>query len=175
MFRISGDINFEILVEDSDTGGPSLITVRIECLFAFQFWYCELCVKNQWGGWAESIILLVFIWCGYFSYRWLRGGGVGQKVIFRSSWNRIFCLLLRLKSRTAWGAFHRPAFMVWCWSREREGLGESKILFCYPRGLRASPQIYRGRGGLIYCVWSICRWLSQWWLVFVLLRCCCGW
>ena len=112
MIRISGDINFEILVEDSDTGGPSLITVRIECLFAFQFWYCELCVKNQWGGWAESIILLVFIWCGYFSYRWLRGGGVGQKVIFRSSWNRIFCLLLRLKSRRAWGAFRRPAFMV---------------------------------------------------------------
>ena len=45
-----GARNFEILVEDSDNGGTSSITIRIECLFAFQFWYCELCVKNQWQG-----------------------------------------------------------------------------------------------------------------------------
>ena len=35
--------------EDSDTGGPSSITVRMEYLRAFQYWYCELCVENQWG------------------------------------------------------------------------------------------------------------------------------
>ena len=35
MFRISGDVKFEIVVEDSDTGGPSSLTVRMEDLFAF--------------------------------------------------------------------------------------------------------------------------------------------
>ena len=29
--------NFEILVEDSGTGGPSSLTIRMEHLFAFQF------------------------------------------------------------------------------------------------------------------------------------------
>ena len=29
--------NFVILVEDSDTGGPSLVAVRMEYLFAYQF------------------------------------------------------------------------------------------------------------------------------------------
>ena len=33
----SGGIKFVILVEDSDTRGPSSITVRKEHLFAFQF------------------------------------------------------------------------------------------------------------------------------------------
>ena len=33
--------------EDSNTGGPSLVTVRIENVFTFQYWYCELCVENQ--------------------------------------------------------------------------------------------------------------------------------
>ena len=28
------------------------------------------------------------------------------------------------------------------------------------------------RGGVITCVWSVCRWLSQWWLVFFIgVRC----
>ena len=31
-----GTSNFVVLVEDSDTGGPSSITVRIKYLFAFQ-------------------------------------------------------------------------------------------------------------------------------------------
>ena len=35
-FRISGAYNFEILVDDSNTGNLSSITFRIECLFAFQ-------------------------------------------------------------------------------------------------------------------------------------------
>ena len=42
-----GTQNFEILVEDSGTDGPSSITVAIECLFAFQFGYCKVCVKKQ--------------------------------------------------------------------------------------------------------------------------------
>ena len=36
-------------VEDSGTGGPSSITVRMEYLFTFQYWYCELCVENRLG------------------------------------------------------------------------------------------------------------------------------
>ena len=39
----------EILFGDSSTGCPSLITLRIEYLFTFQFLYCEPCVKNWWG------------------------------------------------------------------------------------------------------------------------------
>ena len=45
---------------------------------------------------------------------------------------------------------------------------ESKICFCYPRGLRASPQIKHERCGVIQFVWRVYK-LSQWWLVFVLL------
>ena len=35
--ELVGAQNFEILVEDSDTGGPSSIIVRIEYLFPLQF------------------------------------------------------------------------------------------------------------------------------------------
>ena len=47
VLRISAASNFEILEEDSGTGSPRSIIVRIECLFACQFWYCEICVKNR--------------------------------------------------------------------------------------------------------------------------------
>ena len=50
VFRISGGIKFWDPVEDYDTGSPSSITVRREYLLAFQYWYCELCVENGWGG-----------------------------------------------------------------------------------------------------------------------------
>ena len=36
-WEAGGDIKYVILVEDSDTGGPSSITVRIEYLRAFQY------------------------------------------------------------------------------------------------------------------------------------------
>ena len=49
VFRISGGINCWDPVEDSDTGGPSSITVRMEYLRAIQYWYCEFCVEN-WRG-----------------------------------------------------------------------------------------------------------------------------
>ena len=44
VFRISGSIKF--WDEDFNTGGPSLFAVRMEYVFAFQFWYCELCMEN---------------------------------------------------------------------------------------------------------------------------------
>ena len=57
--------NFEILVEDSNTGSLSSITVQIECLFTIfvPIPICELCLKNdegeaesiiKWGGWGRS-------------------------------------------------------------------------------------------------------------------------
>ena len=35
VFRSSGDLNFVILVQDSDTGVPSSVIVRMEYLFVF--------------------------------------------------------------------------------------------------------------------------------------------
>ena len=74
-------------VEDSDTGGPSLVTIRMEYLLAFQYWYCQLCVKTDEGE-AESIVLLIFVlwWCLNL---WCMRGGV-VTVLFRASWNHIF-------------------------------------------------------------------------------------
>ena len=52
-----GAWNFEILVEDSDTGGPSSVAAQIESFFVIfvQISICELCLKNDEGE-AESII-----------------------------------------------------------------------------------------------------------------------
>ena len=50
-----GAWNFEILVEDSNTDGPSSIAVLRECLFTIFIPICELCLKNDEGE-AESII-----------------------------------------------------------------------------------------------------------------------
>ena len=90
MFRIIGGIKFWELVEDSDGSNPSLSTVRMEYLFAFPFWYCELCLENWWGvGIKHCFFVNLFPWqC--FNCRWMRGSWVGQKVLFRSSWSCIF-------------------------------------------------------------------------------------
>ena len=55
-------MNFEILVEDSDTGSPSSVTVRMEYLFAFQYWYCELCAKTRWGEGRKHCLLVFVLW-----------------------------------------------------------------------------------------------------------------
>ena len=39
---------------------------------------------------AESIVLLIFVLWRCFNRRWVRGGGVLQKVLFRASRNSIF-------------------------------------------------------------------------------------
>ena len=36
-----------ILLDESDTGGPSSITVTMKNIFPLQFGYCELSVGNQ--------------------------------------------------------------------------------------------------------------------------------
>ena len=37
------------------------------------------------GGEAGSIVLLIFVLWRCLNHRWMRGGGVGQKVLFRAS------------------------------------------------------------------------------------------
>ena len=57
-----GAWSFGILVEDSDTGGPRSVDVRMECLFAYQFWYWELIldIENLWGGGRKHFLLIFF-------------------------------------------------------------------------------------------------------------------
>ena len=118
MFRISGSIKFEILVEDSNTGRPSLFTVRMEYLFAFPFWYCKLCVENRWGAdggmgmGEESIVLLIFVIWRCFSRRWMRGCGVGHKVLFRAGWNPRRDLSQRNKHDSFWHVVSTGHFYV---------------------------------------------------------------
>ena len=40
--------------------------------------------KTDEGG-AESIVLLIFVLWQFLNLQWIRGGGVGQKVLFRAS------------------------------------------------------------------------------------------
>ena len=82
----------KILAEHSNTGYPSSFTVRMAYLFAFEFWYCEICVENRWGGGrgAESIVSLIFLLWRCFNSRWVRSCGLGQRVLFTASWNIIF-------------------------------------------------------------------------------------
>ena len=47
---VGAQMRFEILVEESNTCGPSSIAIRMKYLFAFQFWYCERFAENRWGG-----------------------------------------------------------------------------------------------------------------------------
>ena len=67
-----GASNFEILVEDSDTGRPSSITVRILICFSNSD-----IVKFVWKAderEEESIVLLNFVLWQCFNRRWLLGG-----------------------------------------------------------------------------------------------------
>ena len=65
-------------------------------------------------------------------------------------------------SASARGAACNPPFIDLALATGIRMGADSKISFCYPRDLRASPQTYRERDGVIYCGWSICRWLSHW-------------
>ena len=63
-------IKFWDTVENSDTGGPSSITVNMEYLLAFQYWYCELCVQNRWE-WGRKHC---FVFCVFFGGAWIVDG-----------------------------------------------------------------------------------------------------
>ena len=62
MVRISGSLKFRDPVEDSNTGRPSSIIVRMEYLLTFQYWYCELCVENQWREGRKHCFVNFFLW-----------------------------------------------------------------------------------------------------------------
>ena len=57
-----GAWNFVILVEASGTGRPSLVAVRMEYLFAYQFWYWELSMENLWGEERNHFFINFFLW-----------------------------------------------------------------------------------------------------------------
>ena len=65
------------------------ITVRMEYLFNFQFWYCELCEENRWGG-GRKYCFVNFCSLALLQSSMNEGSGVGKKVLFRGSWNRTF-------------------------------------------------------------------------------------
>ena len=80
VFRISvggwgRSIKFCDPVEDSNTSSPSSINVRMEYVFGFQYWYCELCGENQ----CRKHCFVNFSSLEALHRRWMRGGGVGQK------------------------------------------------------------------------------------------------
>ena len=85
--------NFVVLVRDTYAGGLSSINVRMEYLFAFQVWCCELCVENRWGGGRKHYFANFFVLWGCFNCRWVKVGGMGQKVSFGASSSCIFLFL----------------------------------------------------------------------------------
>ena len=76
VFRISEAFErFEILVENSDNGNLSSITVRWNTYLLFNS-DSELCVESRWGK-TESIVLLIFALWRCFNHQRVRGGGLG--------------------------------------------------------------------------------------------------
>ena len=72
--------------KDSDTGGPSLITVRLgwNTYLLFNTDIVNFVWKTDEGE-AKSIVFVNFYFLVVLEYRWMRGDGGGQKVLFRAS------------------------------------------------------------------------------------------
>ena len=136
-----GAYNFEILVEDSNTGNPSSITVRIECLFAFQFWYCDLCVKNLWEG-RQKVLF-----CKFCFALIVVGWGVVE-------WGR----------KSYLGPAEIKSFVIASAKiKEIKRGGDSKISLCYSKVLRPSSQTLGKPMVVGFC--SIVGWYSsEWWM-----------
>ena len=77
VFRISGGIKCWDPDEDSDTGGPSSITVRMEYLL-FNTDIVNFVWKTKEGE-AESIVLLIFVLWRCLNLRWMRLVEWGRK------------------------------------------------------------------------------------------------
>ena len=103
-FRISGTIKFWDTVEDSDTSGPSSSNISTEYLFAFQYWYCEPCVENRWGGGRKH--------CFVKLYSLLVVDSVRMNYLFRASWNRITFFSQSNKHNTLWHVLSTGYFYV---------------------------------------------------------------
>ena len=78
VFRTIGDINCLDSVEDSDTGVPSSITIRMEYLHAFNTFNTDI-MNYVWKTdevEAESIVLLIFVLWRCLNLRWMKSGGM---------------------------------------------------------------------------------------------------
>ena len=94
------------------------------------------------------------------------GGGVGQEVLFKACWNWI-CLLLQLKSWTAGGASHDPAYSSGIDQGMRRG-GGSKI-FLLPQRFQGFPSNLPQAGVMVTLKWPsgkaiilLVKWMGGW-------------
>ena len=72
-------------------------------------------MRSGWGGvgmGAEGIVLLIFVIWRCFSRRWVRGCGVGHKVLFRAGWNPRRDLSQRNKHDSFWHVVSTGHFYV---------------------------------------------------------------
>ena len=86
--ELVGRIKFWDPVEDSNTGDFQLTLGRNTYLL-----FNSDIVNFVWKTNEEeekSVVSLIFVLWRCFYRRWIKGGGVVQKVLFRASWNGIF-------------------------------------------------------------------------------------
>ena len=117
VFRISvggwgRSIKFCDPVEDSNTSSPSSINVRMEYVFGFQYWYCELCGENQ----CRKHCFVNFSSLEALHRRWMRGGGVGQKSYLGPTEIVSFssCILAEAKNMTYSDMLYRLDISTFC-------------------------------------------------------------
>ena len=82
LFRISGGINCWDPVEDSDTGGLSSITVRMDTYVLFSNDIVNFAYETDE---AESIVLSIFVLWRCLNLWWMKDVGVRLQVLFRDS------------------------------------------------------------------------------------------
>ena len=87
-----------------------------------------------------------------------RVGARWKHLAMKILWVTVRLLLVQLNKMSLLSESKVLSFSFWfCSGRARKG-DKSKISFCYPRGLRASPQTYHGEGAesivlLIFVLW----------------------
>ena len=93
MLKSSGGIKSVILVERFNTGGPNSTAVRMEYLFALQFWCCELyCGKPMRGETGSTIVNFCYL-------------GVLWSLVGEGWW-------------VGWDRKSHSRFYSWCYSRK---------------------------------------------------------
>ena len=104
-------------------------------------------------GWeAKGLIFFYFCFLEFFNCRWIRGGGVEQKVLFKVSWNRIFLFLVLFKNggRGLSSRFH--LFVSGVNQGNEEAVWVQDIL-TWPQGWKDSPQISSCE--LLKIIWNV--------------------
>ena len=102
-------------VEDSDTGGPSSIFVRWNTCLLFNTDVVNFVWKNDEGE-EGSIVLLIFVFWRCLNRRWVRVGGVGQKVVFRAAEIATFSSgdFNRSNKHDAYWRVITAGYLYWC-------------------------------------------------------------